>query len=169
MTTKAFLDKFNNTINIQGRNLLTEFFISFSRFECALKASNFVNGNSNSIKANWDSFVGSIRQTFISERTPQLKQASDYIVNNPPRIQIIENGHLGWRDRVFQISDSEIDKLSLSIRDIRNNLFHGGKFNGIYERDVSRNYILINAAMIILNEWLKLSEEVQHHYLKGID
>ena len=79
MITKRFIDKLNQSVTIEGQNLIIEFFITFSRFECALKTSNFANGNN-----------------------------------------------------------------ALSIRDVRNNLFHGGKFNGNYQKDVSRNYILLH-------------------------
>ena len=35
------------------------------------------------------------------------------------------------------------------IRTVRNNLFHGGKFVGSYEPDISRNYTLINNLSLI--------------------
>ena len=81
---------------------------------------------------------------------------------------MIDDGKLGWRDRTFNPNDPEINKLSLSIRDIRNNLFHGGKFNGNYQADISRNYILLKNAIIILNDWLSLSDQVRHNFLEPI-
>jgi hypothetical protein len=66
------------------------------------------------------------------------------------------------------MGDSEINKLNLSIRDIRNNLFHGGKFNGNYQEDVSRNYILLKNSIIILDEWLSLNETVKQNFLTPI-
>ena len=59
-------------------------------------------------------------------------------------------------------------ELGLHIRTIRNNLFHGGKFKGIYQEDISRNYILLQSAMIILNEWLDLNEDVKTLFLEDI-
>jgi len=168
MTTKAFIDKLNKTITIEGQNLMTEFFITFSRFECALKTSNFVNGDNERVMANWDTFIASIRPDFDKNKTDKLKKAVDYILQNPPRIQIINNGEIGWRDRHFQNNEHEINRLGLSIRDIRNNLFHGGKFNGVYEEDVSRNFILLKGAIIILDEWLSLNITVKNNYLQPI-
>ena len=147
---------------------MIEFFIIFSRFECALKASNFANGNNERVSANWYTFINSINPNFDSDKTPELKQAVDYLINNPPKIQNLDNGHLRWRDRPFKENDQLITKLSLSIRDIRNNLFHGGKFHGNYQEDVSRNYILLKNSILILNEWINLNESVKHNFLEPI-
>lgn len=168
MTTKIFIDKFNETLTIEGKNLILDFFITFSRFECALKISSFSSGDSNKVSANWDVFIASISPNFNKDKNPQLSQAVDYLIQNAPRIQMIVNGQLGWRDRIFTPNNQEINKLSLSIRDIRNNLFHGGKFNGNYQADISRNYILLKNAIIILNDWLNLSNQVRDNFLEPI-
>lgn len=168
MTTKTFIQQLNRTITVEGQALMIEFFITFSRFECALKTSNFANGSEDKVSANWDAFVSEIKPTFSKEKDPQLQQAVNYIIQNPPKIQMIDGGQLGWRERVFQNTEPEINKLSLSIRDIRNNLFHGGKFNGSYQEDISRNYILLKSSIVILNEWLSLNDNVKRNYLKPI-
>ncbi len=168
MITKTFIDRLNKSITIEGQTLILEFFITFSRFECALKASNFTSGNIDKVFANWDTFIASIRDTFDKNNNKELRQAVDYLIKNPPKIQMIDNGQLGWRDRIFNSEDPEINKISLSIRDIRNNLFHGGKFNGNYQVDISRNYILLNNAIIILNDWLRLSDQVRLNFSKQI-
>jgi hypothetical protein len=168
MITKTFIDKLNKTITIEGQTLMLDFFITFSRFECALKTSNFSSGDADKVSANWDTFIASIRPTFDKNKNAQLSQAVDYLIQNPPRIQMIDNGQLGWRDRVFNPNDPDINKLSLSIRDIRNNLFHGGKFNGNYQADISRNYILLKNAITILNDWLSLNDQVRQNFLEPI-
>ena len=168
MTTKSFIEKLNKTITIEGQTLMLDFFITFSRFECALKTSNFATGDAERVSANWDTFIASIRPTFNKDKSAELKQAVDYLIQHPPRIQMFEHGQLGWRERIFQNNDHEINKLSLSIRDIRNNLFHGGKFNGNYQEDISRNYILLKNSIIILNDWLSLSEPVRVNFLQPI-
>ena len=167
MTSKIFLKRFNQTITVEGQNLITEFFITFSRFECALKESGFATGNGQHVNPNWDSFTQNISTSFEnSEKNVTVKNAIEYLSNNPPRIQNLENGLLSWRGRIFQNNDPTINKLSLSIRDIRNNLFHGGKFNGNYEEDVSRNFILLKHSIVILNHWLNLNNNVKQNFLK---
>ena len=168
MITKRFLDKLNETITIKGQNLIIEFFITFSRFECALKASNFYNENNGKVTANWDTFVNSIRDTFNNERTNEIKNAVDYLIQHPPKIQAIENSRLVWNDRNFNQNEPLVNRLCLSIRDIRNNLFHGGKFQGNYQEDVSRNYKLLNSSIVVLNEWLRLNNTVKDNFLNPI-
>lgn len=168
MTSKKFIEDLNKTITIEGQTLMMEFFITFSRFECALKASNFVNGNLDRVSPNWDTFVASIAAAFNQAKTEDLDAAVNYIIQNPPRVQSLDNGQLTWRDRNFQPNEPLVNRLSLSIRDIRNNLFHGGKFNGNYQQDVSRNFILLKNSIIILNEWLELSAAVKQNYLQPI-
>ena len=168
MITKRFLDKLNETITIKGQSLIIEFFITFSRFECALKASDFYNANNGKVTANWDTFVVSIRDEFNNERTNEIKNAVDYLIQHPPRIQAIDDTELVWNDRTFNQNEPLVNKLCLSIRDVRNNLFHGGKFQGNYEEDVSRNYKLLNSSVIVLNEWLRLNDIVKDNFLQPI-
>lgn len=168
MITKSFIDKLSKTITVEGQTLMLDFFIIFSRFECALKTSNFSIGDEDKVSANWDTFIASIRPNFKKDNNVQLSQAVDYLIQHPPRIQMIDNGQLGWRDRIFNPNEPEINKLSLSIRDIRNNLFHGGKFNGNYQAEISRNYILLEKAIIILNDWLSLNDLVRQNFLESI-
>lgn len=169
MTTRRFIDRFYETITPEGQVLMNEFFIAFARFECALKASGFVNGNDERVSANWDTFVNSIRRDFDNRnKTLQIQEAIRYLSDYPPRVQNYIDGNLAWRDRVFEANLSLINRLSLSIRDVRNNLFHGGKFNGNYQEDVSRNSILLTSAIVILNFWLDLNELVRRNFLEPI-
>ncbi len=166
MITDIFIEKVDKELIAEGKTLMVNFFISFSRFECALKTSiEFANGNDRRVEANWDKFVGSISQNFNVNKNGELKAAVEYILKNPPKIQALNTNQLIWNDRVFAQPTADIKKLCQHIRDIRNNLFHGGKFNGNYEPDVSRNYILIKSAIIILNDWLTLSEPTKINFL----
>jgi hypothetical protein len=169
MITNRFIEGFNKKITVEGLNLITEFFIIFSRFEYALKKSNFANYNNNGpVLANWDGFVTSIAPSFNYEKNDELKDAVKYLMQYPPRMQVIDNGQLSWRERVFQTNVPSINKLCLSIRDIRNNLFHGGKFNGRYERDVSRNYLLLKSSITVLNDWLGLNKNVRDEFFAAL-
>lgn len=169
MTSKTFIRRLNQSITVEGQILINEFFVTFSRFECALKASGFANGDFERVNPNWDAFTVSIRDTFDNkDRSEILTNAIEYLTNHTPRIQNFENGQLGWRERTFQPNEPLINKLSLSIRDVRNNLFHGGKFNGNYQEDVSRNFKLLKHSIEILNHWLSLSQPVKEKFLESI-
>ena len=165
MLTKFFLKKVESSITTEGRKLIEEFFITFSRFECALKNSiEFAKGNEARVDANWDKFINSIAKDFAYDKDPELKSAVEFLLQKPPKIQNLENDRLNWRNRVFEANTLDITKLCLHIRDIRNNLFHGGKFNGNYERDVSRNYQLLQASLRILNDWLTYNVDIKDKF-----
>ncbi|CAM3142941.1 hypothetical protein DRF59_12675 [Chryseobacterium flavum] len=97
-----------------------------------------------------------------------MEEAVNYLKNNPPKIQIFSDGNLEWKPRVRDINQPLINKLSLSIRDVRNNLFHGGKFNGNYKEDESRNYILLKSVIVVLQEWLSLNDTVKENFKNDI-
>lgn len=164
MNTTEYFNLFDEGFSQEEKKRLIEFFISFSRFEYALKASGFVNLQGNRIYANWDLFIASIIDNFIQTKNDNLNSAVNYIIDNPPRIQSLVGGAVMWRDRQLQENEPLINKLRLHISDIRNNLFHGGKFNGSYQAEIARNNELIKSALIILNEWLILHEEVNNNF-----
>jgi hypothetical protein len=169
MKTTEFIKKFKNSITIEGTELIFDFFISFSRFECALKASNeFANATDKKVEANWDKFANSIAETFNPTADDELKVAVDYILGEPPKIQAMINGVLGWRERVFNNSHSTTMRLCQHIRDMRNNLFHGGKFNGTYQPEISRNHKLLKSAITVLDNWLNLNSQVKSCFFESI-
>jgi hypothetical protein len=120
------------------------------------------------VTPNWNRFVSNIKSKYYLPKSQQINDAIDYIIGQPPKIQILIDGRLTWRNRVFSSGDDEIIKLKLSICDIRNNLFHGGKFQGIYEEDVSRNYMLLRSSITILNYWLTLNARVNQLFSEHI-
>ena len=90
------------------------------------------------------------------------------MLSNPPKIQSISGSEIVWIDRQFQNNTPEICKLDQHIRDVRNNLFHGGKFNGVFEREISRNFKLLHSALIVLNEWLELDDDVKKLFFESL-
>jgi hypothetical protein len=168
MTTIEFKTYITQTLTPQGWELMTEFFISFARFECALKNCQFISLEGDRVKPNWDTFINSIRQPLSRPSPLGYENATNFILTNPPRIQILNNGTLDWRERVFPQNTDDITKLKQHICDIRNNFFHGGKFQGIYHPDISRNYRLIEYALITLNYWLTLNINVNQSFSEQI-
>lgn len=170
MISKEFLRRFTEMINPEGKELIFEFFITFSRFECALINTDlFRNVNQNKVTANWDRFTSLIDESFDRNKNPEIRRAVDYLITNSPKIRLLENNQIVWLDRIIDANLPLTSKLGLHIRTVRNNLFHGGKFNGVYQPELSRNYTLIESSLIILNDWLTLHEEVQAKFLERLD
>lgn len=108
--------------------LAGKLFHVFSRTEYALKAAGYNNGDG-AAEANWRNFSLAVEDLITNPTTQELQEAIDFFFNAPPKKQIIVGGVIQWK-----ISEpgtnSKADKLLIYVRRARNNLFHGGKFNG---------------------------------------
>ena len=80
-------------------------------------------------RPNWDKYANSIKDKFHPEN-PEVKNAIRYLRKKPPQKQIVRNNELCWENSTPDLDD--LNNLFLYIRRVRNNLFHGGKFKGIY-------------------------------------
>lgn len=164
MITHKFADRFREDINPNGRDILIDFFIIFSRFEFALKAYTYNKPNKDKAEADWDAFVNTISTRFDEKKNPELLNAVTYLLQNPPKTKRNVNGQLAWRHINLDSNSPLINTLCIYIRAIRNNLFHGGKFNGNFEPDVSRDTTLLQTALIVLNNWLELCPDVERKF-----
>ena len=152
------------------RNLLLTFFLTFSRFEYALKASGFFKRPKTrrndplrppEAKPDWDRFAVSLRSAFQPDRTKPLRRACEFISDSPPWKQVIINDAVTWETPVRPAQESEIEFLLRMVRCIRNNLFHGGKHNiGVHE-DTERTEMLLRSSLTILEECLTLEPRVK--------
>lgn len=168
--TEKLIQNINSLYDDDSLKLTTNFFIIFSRFEFALKESiAFANLRNGKIEADWSKFVSTIKTEFNQKKTSELADAVNYILSSPPRHQTLTDGVLNWVNRPDEPTKPEINKLEQYIRDIRNNLFHGSKFNYILERDVSRDPQLLSSALIVLEEWLSLSETIKELFLRDLE
>lgn len=150
-----------------GESIIFDFFVTFSRFECALKNTNrFLHPNQ--AQALWDRFSDVISSYFNPNSSPELRSAVDYILNEPPRKQIVNGGRLEWQESIVNGNLSLTRKLVVYIRRVRNNLLHGGKFNGNFNPD-SRNFQLIINSTIILDNWVDLDAEIRANFLSDIN
>lgn len=106
--------------------LAIEFFIVFSRFECALKRSvTYASVDGQRVSANWDGFARNLGNGFLDVVVAQgVAQA---LINSPPKRQVMlpDNGGLGWREMPPVTNTAELFQ---AIRRVRNNLVHGAKY-----------------------------------------
>lgn len=141
--------------------LATKLFREFARFEYSLKVVGFHNGDGDA-KPNWRSFAKAIPVLFNEIEDNELKIAVNYFRQNPPRKQIIEAGQLDWDDTEPQ-TDLEIDRILIYVRRVRNNLFHGGKFNGRWFAP-QRSEQLLSHSLTILKACREASPDVNDAY-----
>ena len=138
-----------------------DMFRLFARFEYALKAAGFHRGDGNA-EADWRTFAESLNGLFEAIEDPALGEAVDYFRAHPPKKQVIRDGLLEWDERQPQ-TDLEADRILLYVRRVRNNLFHGGKFNGRWFAP-ERSDILLRHSMTILHACLAASPAVREAF-----
>lgn len=151
------------------RKLAWHFFVFFSRFEYALKRTDYLAPGAGSAQAHWDRFASDHNAKFSALSNRALGSAIWYLKRSPPRKQIRKDGDLAWSDLCeYDPGDPLLVWLLLSVRVVRNNLFHGGKFPQFLVIDSSRDRNLIESAIIVLNNALLLNNDVQHHFNEGL-
>lgn len=143
-------------------DLSYQFFRQYARFEYSLKASGRLkNGQA---EPDWTALAIEVDDQLAQARRGQdeVERAVSYILQSPPRKQVVERGRLAWSDRQPDHQNTA-DLLLKYISRIRNNLFHGGKFNGHWF-DPERSRELLAAGLVVLNCCLELSPEVAAAY-----
>jgi len=159
------------------RELLLEFFLTFSRFEYALKVSNYfirprTGGNDPSrppeAKPDWESFAVSLRGTFRTDTNAELGRASEYILDSPPWKQVITHDSIAWETPVRPDYESDIEFLLRMVRCVRNNLFHGGKYDIEVHEDTKRTELLLKSSLTILNQCLVLAPRVKQFFDEAV-
>jgi hypothetical protein len=162
-----------------SEELLLEFFLTFSRFEYALKAKGFFQKSTHeqekkfrkkavSIEArpDWDNFAKSLQTAFKADKTTELKKACEYIYLSPPMRQIIISGGVEWESTPPKdsASISNIEFILQMVRRVRNNLFHGGKHSNKPFEDAERTELLLKNSLVILNECLTLAPDIKQAF-----
>ena len=152
-----FLDEVYSRVDFD-RGLVFKFFVIFSLFEYALKQAGFYTaGRSGEAQPDWEGFANSIYPQFSAQATPELAIAVNYMLNRPVMKQVPLNNALGFVQRQRPRNMNDTVWLSVLVRGVRNNLFHGGKFR--YDRP--RDTELIQYSLIILEAWAKCNNDVR--------
>lgn len=155
-----------------NRELLLEFFLSFGRFEYALKATGyFVRRPENqerlpAAEPDWDRFAVSLRDKFDASRTEELARACRCLSESPPNRQVIVNDAPAW-ETPARGTQSEIEFVLRMVRTVRNNLFHGGKYNIELHESTERTELLLQSSLAVLNECLTLAPVQEAAYLEA--
>jgi hypothetical protein len=132
--------------------LIFRFFALFSRWEYALKKSGeFVRrGVFGQAEADWNKYAGRWTVLSCSLNDPAFVAAREYLVTNPPKRLCLENNELCWQPNPRRLDEIDSEYLFRIIRDIRNNLFHGGKYHDGPAEELARDHCLIDSAITVL-------------------
>ncbi len=147
-----------------SRELACEFLGMFARAEYALKASGFVRGDETSAHPDWDRFARSVDAIFAPQAHAALGTAVEYLLDQPPKKQVLIDGQVHWKDVPPDNSLSRAERVLQMVRRVRNNLFHGGKFLQGENNGGDRDRLLVEYSLIVLDACLPLHEGVAAAY-----
>lgn len=133
----------------------------FARTEYALKAVGHHKGDGNA-EPDWTAFAETVRPVLENPQGAELTAAVQYLLAHPPKKQIIRDGVLDWSDDRPR-ARSQADLILLYVRRARNNLFHGGKFNGRWF-EPERSADLLRHCLAILSAVVDGSDAVRAAY-----
>jgi hypothetical protein len=93
---------------------------------------------------------------YDKDRTTELREATNYLLERPPRKQALVGGRLKWVPGKITTARSELEELLLYVCRARNNLFHGGKSQSESPMQASRNAELLRHGLTVLSECLRI-------------
>lgn len=144
--------------------LAFRFFKIFAQFEYALKAMGYGRATkSNAAEVDWDRFSNEIGAAVMDEQSEPIIMACKYLLGNPPKHQVWVDGAVLWRTASTDERTPQV--LFAHIRRVRNNLYHGGKFNSKWLAP-DRSTALISHSLIIL-EHLVASNQMLKEAIQG--
>jgi hypothetical protein len=152
-----------NKIHPSEADLVFDFFVVFSRFEFVLKRSGFLKGNEDKAEPDWDKFCNKVSEKFDKTASSEFQQACEYYTTQPPKKQIVRDGDLVWKENVQGKGESEFRWIIRSVKTVRNNLFHGGKFPYSLTRDTD----LLFYGLVILHVCMKYDKKVEEEFTSG--
>jgi len=150
----------NVTLN---HDLLLEFFVTFARFEFALKAAGFFMGDGRGASPDWSRFGRSL-DLDAAHLDSDCAVAIDYFALHPPWREVVAGNGLHWDSTLGFKTPERMDQVLDLVRRVRNNLFHGGKFNDEVHSGTGRNEMLLRHSLVILYRCLELSPPVAAAY-----
>ncbi len=143
-------------------SLAFDFFREFARCEYCLKAVG-LREKGRDAKANWGAFSSEVREVLESAESAELKAAVDYYLEKSPKKQIVKDGQLDWDPKLPDHAHQAELILRLVCR-VRNNLFHGGKFNG-HVFAPQRSEELLRHGLVIIRNCVAKHPKVHEAYV----
>ncbi|HVS25783.1 MAG TPA: hypothetical protein VHE58_00475 [Burkholderiales bacterium] len=148
--------------------LALEFFAVFSRFEFALKVTQFRKNYNGETWADWKKFAEAIAKDFDTKapHDPEVRQAFDYLTTRRLGKLVVQDNGPMWQDVILRPNLSNADRALSLIKQVRNNFFHGGKYAPDSDAPPERDEQLLKNAIVLLRVCLSLETSVKEAYEK---
>jgi len=152
------IDSFEN----EDRERVFRFFALVSRWECALKRSDFAKrGSRDQAEPDWNKFADSVETNLDGLNEAKYTSNRDFLLKHPPDRQCLEHGRIEWQCNPRREKETDGRYLFRVIRDVRNNLFHGGKYQSGPAEELARDRELLDSAIAVLEECINLNAQIR--------
>ena len=149
-------------LGADDKALVFDFVGYFSRMEYSMKRAGCIKPNTNKVEVSWDVFIERNQHAF---QNCDLNELCPTLYNDPPKNLVFdENGEVCWQDVPPEGSAVSLLTLSLSLRRVRNNLFHGGKYHGDGVHGFDRSSDLLREGIDLIKHMALMDEGVKHFW-----
>jgi hypothetical protein len=143
------------------RMRLFGFLALFARWECALKSTGYVRTNGlHHALADWNRFATDNEAAIAMLADGDFVAARTFLLASPPKQQVLNNGAVEWRDNPRRPNETDAMYLFRVVKDVRNNLFHGGKFVTGFAPELARDRALVDHATRVLESAASIDQRV---------
>lgn len=140
-----------NRFAAEDRERVFRFLAAFSRWECALKHSGFARaGRHGQAEPDWTGFAVAHEGQIAALKTVAFTAARNALLAAPPMRQEPVGDQLRWQPNPQRAEETSAAYLFRIVKDVRNNLFHGGKFAEGPAPELARDRNLIDYATSVL-------------------
>lgn len=124
------------------------FFKIFAQYESALKEQGFFKVRGGAILVDWDRFANERVGADFLAKLGASQPAAEFILNELPKKQVVdEKNQFVWAPVSNQ--DRSVQALFGHLSRMRNNLFHGAKFNGTWFDPDRSEALLSNGTQVL--------------------
>lgn len=129
--------------------LAFEFFKLFAKYESYLKEQGYFEvSRRQQINVQWDRFANQVIGKGFLEELRENSASAECILKNPPKQQAVNGeGKIVWKD--VPNNENSVQILFGHICRVRNNLYHGAKYNGTWF-DPQRSLELLENSLVVL-------------------
>ena len=144
--------------------LAIEFLAVFSRLEYALKVTEFRQEGNGEAKADWKRFISEVDKTFEPNKNEQLSMVFNFLLETNLNYLCVDDKQIKWLPFLIPLESNQLNCVVLKIKQIRHNLFHGGKFAYDNSSNKNRDESLLTYAIILLLAIKSVNHNVEAAY-----
>lgn len=161
------IEKYMTRFSAEDLSRILRFAVLYIRAEYAIKRVFPKKGPFDRVEPNWKEYAQSIDPAVVALRDDSFARARDRLLASAPRQYAFVGNETKWIPNPRRASEqTDAEYLLRVVRDVRNNLFHGGKYPAPDNapEELARDRDLIDAGAGVLEQCLELNAAVKHAF-----